>query len=125
MITFDNKGNFTKIKRYFTKVKKTVRLTDLDKYGIKGVEALRSVTPIDTSLTANSWYYKITNENGVITISFYNSNLEDGVPIAILLQYGHGTRDGAWIQGKDYINPAIQPLFDEIVEEVWKEVTRV
>ena len=74
--------------------------------------------------TAASWCYEITNKNNTITISFHNSNIQNGVPIAILLQYGHGTGTGGWVQGRDYINPAIQPIFDQIAEYAWKEVTR-
>ena len=95
----------------------------LDSYGVKGVEALRNATPKDTGLTANSWSYKIEKSNNNITISFENSNINDGVPIAIILQYGHGTRNGGWVEGYDYINPAIRPIFDELAKAAWKEVT--
>lgn len=125
MITFRQKGDFSKLTRYLEKVKETVKLGDLDKYGREGVAALASATPVDTGLTANSWYYKIENQNGRVSISFLNSNVNKGVPIAIILQYGHGTRNGGWVQGRDYINPAIQPIFDKIVESAWKEVTKL
>ena len=85
--------------------------------------ALASATPRDTGKTANSWNYEIKQEKGSVSISFYNTNIQNGVPIAIILQYGHGTRNGGWVQGRDYINPAIQPIFDEIVKSAWKEVT--
>ena len=87
--------------------------------------ALSSATPIDSGETANSWSYEITNKDGSATITFKNSNIQNGVPIAIILQYGHGTRNGGWVQGRDYINPAIQPIFDEIVNNAWREVTRI
>lgn len=125
MITFRQKGDFSKLTRYLERVKETVKLGDLDKYGQEGVAALASATPVDTGLTANSWYYKIENQNGRVSISFLNSNANKGVPIAIILQYGHGTRNGGWVQGRDYINPAIQPIFDKIVESAWKEVTKL
>lgn len=125
MIKFRHKGDFSKLSTYLEKVKKTVRLSTLDNYGRQGVAALKSATPIDTGKTADSWYYKITNENGSIKISFHNSNINDGVPIAIILQYGHGTRNGGWVEGRDYINPAIQPIFDKITDEAWKEVTKL
>ena len=125
MITFRQKGDFSKLTRYLERVKETVKLGDLDKYGREGVAALASATPVDTGLTANSWYYKIENQNGRVSISFLNSNVNKGVPIAIILQYGHGTRNGGWVQGRDYINPAIQPIFDKIVESAWKEVTKL
>ena len=125
MITFRQKGDFSKLTRFLERVKETVRLGDLDKYGRQGVAALSSATPIDSGLTAESWYYEIENKKGSATITFYNSNVQNGVPIAIVLQYGHGTRNGGWVQGRDYINPAIQPIFDEIVNEAWREVTKL
>ena len=124
MISFKHKGDFSKTFSFLEKAKGAVRLSDLDKYGREGVAALSSATPISTGLTANSWYYKIERKNGSATISFHNSNIQNGVPIAIILQYGHGTRNGGWVQGRDYINPAIQPIFDKIVNNAWKEVTR-
>ena len=125
MITFRQKGDFSKLTRFLKRAKETVRLGDLDKYGRQGVAALSSATPIDSGLTAESWYYEIENKKGSATITFYNSNVQNGVPIAIVLQYGHGTRNGGWVQGRDYINPAIQPIFDEIVNEAWREVTKL
>ena len=94
----------------------------LDKYGRDGVAALSSATPVDSGNTANSWYYE--NKKGQVRINFLNSNINQGVPIAIILQYGHGTGTGGWVQGRDYINPAIQPVFDRILQDIWKEVTR-
>ena len=85
--------------------------------------ALASATPRNTGKTANSWNYEIKQEKCSVSIRFYNTNIQNGVPIAIILQYGHGTRNGGWGQGRDYINPAIQPIFDEIVKSAWKEVT--
>ncbi len=125
MITFRQKGDFSKLTRFLERAKETVRLGDLDKYGRQGVAALSSATPIDSGLTSESWYYEIENKKGSATITFYNSNVQNGVPIAIVLQYGHGTRNGGWVQGRDYINPAIQPIFDEIVNEAWREVTKL
>ena len=125
MISFRQKGDFSKLTRFLERAKETVRLGDLDKYGRDGVAALASATPVDSGLTANSWYYEITRTNGSVTISFHNSNIQNGVPIAIILQYGHGTRNGGWVQGRDYINPAIQPIFDSIVDSAWKEVTKL
>lgn len=125
MIQIRQKGDFAKLTRYLEKTKKTARLADLDKYGREGVAALASATPVDTGLTANSWYYEVIKTNGSIAITFFNSNIQNGVPIAIILQYGHGTRNGGWVQGRDYINPAIQPIFDRIVEDAWREVTKV
>ena len=125
MITFRQKGDFSKLTRYLEKVKEVVKLGDLDKYGRAGVAALASATPVDTGLTASSWYYEISNKNGSAMISFHNSNIQNGVPIAIIFQYGHGTRNGGWVEGRDYINPAIRPIFDRIADDAWKEVTKL
>lgn len=125
MITFRQKGDFSKFTRYLERVKEVVKLGDLDKYGQAGVDALSSATPVDSGLTANSWYYEIENKGGSATISFYNSNVNKGVPIAIILQYGHGTGTGGWVEGRDYINPAIRPIFDKIANDAWGEVTKL
>ena len=125
MITFRQKGDFSKLTRFLERAKESVRLGDLDKYGREGVAALASATPVDSGETATSWYYEITNKNNTITISFHNSNIQNGVPIAVILQYGHATRNGGWVQGRDYINPAIQPIFDKIADAAWKEVTKL
>ena len=95
---------------------------DLRKYGEKGVNALKEATPKDSGLTATSWKYKIEKEAGKTSLTFYNSNVQNGVPIAIILQYGHGTRNGGWVEGYDYINPAIRPIFKELADAAWREV---
>lgn len=123
MISVKQKGDFSKLTRYLEKVKGVFKLSILDKYGREGVAALSSATPIDSGETANSWHYKVERKNNTASIAFYNSNIQNGVPIAIILQYGHGTRNGGWVEGRDYINPAIQPIFDRILADVWKEVT--
>lgn len=125
MITIKQKGDFSKVTKYLEKAKKGVNIRSLDRYAQAGVDALASSTPINTGLTARSWYYEIENSNGTVKISFCNSNIQNGVPIAIILQYGHGTRNGGWVEGRDYINPAIQPIFDEITKNAWKEVSNV
>ena len=125
MITFRHKGDFSKTIKFMENAKKAVRLADLDKYGQEGVVALASATPVDTGRTAKSWHYKIVVKDGSAVITFYNSNIQNGVPIAIILQYGHGTRNGGWVQGRDYINPAIQPIFDKIANRAWEEVTKL
>ena len=125
MITFRQKGDFSKLTSFLERAKEAIKLGDLDKYGREGVAALSSATPVRTGLTANSWYYEIEHQNGSVSITFNNSNVNKGVPIAIILQYGHGTRNGGWVQGRDYINPAIQPVFDRIAKEAWEEVTRL
>lgn len=125
MITFRQKGNFSKTTRFLERIKEAVRLGDLDKYGREGVDALASATPIDSGKTADSWYYKIVHGKESSSIQFCNSNIQNGVPIAVILQYGHGTRNGGWVQGRDYINPAIQPVFDKIADSAWREVTNL
>lgn len=125
MISFRQKGDFSKLTRYLERVKNAIRRGALDKFGREGVAALSSATPKDSGLTANSWYYRIENRSGSVTISFHNSNIQNGVPIAVILQYGHGTRNGGWVQGRDYINPAMRPVFDKIANEAWKEVTKL
>ena len=125
MITFRHKGNFNKLTVFLEKADRTARLKDLDKYGREGVAALASATPVDTGLTASSWYYEIKHQNGVVALNFCNSNVNNGIPIAIILQYGHGTRNGGWVEGRDYINPAIQPIFDRIANDAWREVTKL
>lgn len=125
MISFRQKGDFSKLTRYLERVKEVVRHGDLDEYGREGVAALSSATPVDSGLTASSWYYKIENSHGRVVISFHNSNIQNGVPIAVILQYGHGTGTGGWVEGRDYINPAIQPIFDEIANNAWREVTKL
>lgn len=124
MISFRHKGDFSKTTKFLKGIKEKNFLKDLDKYGREGVAALASATPVDTGLTASSWYYTIETEDGRVRLNFLNSNIQSGVPIAIILQYGHATRNGGWVEGRDYINPAIQPIFDKIVNNAWKEVTK-
>lgn len=124
-VSLRHRGDFANTVRYLQKARKNASLTFLDKYGRAGVAALASATPVDTGLTASSWHYKITEKNGLYVITFLNSNIQNGIPIAIILQYGHGTRNGGWVEGRDYINPAIQPIFDKLANEAWREVTKI
>lgn len=125
MIKFRQQGDFSKLTRFLERAKEAVHIGDLDKYGREGVAALASATPVDTGLTANSWHYEIVQKKGSVSISFYNTNIQNGVPIAVILQYGHATRNGGWVQGRDYINPAIRPIFDKIANDAWREVTKL
>ena len=125
MIRFWHRGNFSKTNKYLRDVKEAARVKILEEYGERGVSALSSATPVDTGLAATSWYYKVSRGETGSRIEFFNSDVENGFPVAIMLQYGHGTGTGGWVEGRDYINPAIQPIFDELAEEAWKEVTRV
>ena len=124
MISFRQKGDFSKLSRYIEKAREAAKIGILDKYGREGVAALASATPVKTSKTASSWVYEIKRQNGSVSIVFKNTNIVNGVPIAIILQYGHGTGTGGWVEGRDYINPAIQPIFDEIANKAWREVTK-
>lgn len=125
MIRFTSKGDFSKATRYFKRVSEASKIKILEKYGAKGVSALSSATPVESGLTASSWSYNIEREPGRSVINFTNSNQNKGVHIAIILQYGHGTGTGGWVEGRDYINPAIQPVFDDILEQAWTEVTKI
>lgn len=122
MIQLRGHGNFKHLDNFFERAKEGLYISKLDEYGRKGVEALRAATPVDTGMTANSWYYTIERTRNSVSLSFYNSNVHNGVPIAIILQNGHATRDGGWVEGIDYINPSIRPLFEELANNMWKEV---
>ena len=124
MISISQKGDFSKLTGFLERMKNVIKIGDLDKYGREGVAALSAATPKESGLTANSWYYEIERSKESVSISFHNSNINKGVPIAIILQYGHGTRNGGYVEGIDYINPAIQPLFNKIAEDAWEEVTK-
>jgi hypothetical protein len=125
LITIKQKGDYKKITGYLERFKEKLHFGMLDKYGRMGVDALAKATPIDTGATAAAWRYEIQNGPNGATISFHNDNVNGYVNIAIILQYGHGTGTGGWVQGRDYINPAIQPIFDKLADEAWKEVTKV
>lgn len=123
MIRFKQKGDFKKTTNLLIFLKKQKFLRSLDKYGRMGVEALSAATPVDTGLTANSWYYKIQKNEYQASITWCNSNIVKGYPIAIILNYGHGTGGGGYVKGRHYISPAIRPVFDEIAKNAWKEVS--
>lgn len=125
MIKFRHKGDFSKVTRYLVKSKEAIDSVDLYKYGRAGVTALASATPVDSGKTAEGWYFEVKHRANKSSIIFYNSNVNEGVPIAIILQYGHGTGTGGYVQGRDYINPAIQPIFDQLADSAWREVTRL
>lgn len=125
MISFKTDGDFSKTKNYFRKLQNALELEILEKYGNEGVRALSSATPVESGLTAASWSFRIERSGSKVTIYFLNSNINQNVNIAIILQYGHGTGTGGWVEGRDYINPAIQPIFDEIADAAWREVTRL
>lgn len=122
MIKLSAKGDFVKTNSFFNKILEKVKLSSLDKYGQKGVQALSSATPVDTGLTAASWSYRIERKNDQVKLVWTNSNVNNGVNIALIIQYGHAARNGAYIEGRDYINPALAPIFKEIEESAWREV---
>lgn len=124
MIKFKHHGNFKHTERFLKGASQEMYLKSLDKYAREGVTALAAASPVDSGLTSESWTYEIQNGNGQYKITWFNTNVNEGVPIAIIIQYGHGTRNGGYVQGRDYINPAIQPIFDQIADKAWGEVTR-
>ena len=121
-VGFRQKGSFDNSFKFLTNAVDVIKDMNLDKYGREGVAALASATPKDTGLASNSWYYEIKRNRESIIIQYCNSDIENGVPIAIILQYGHATKNGGWVEGRDYINPAIRPIFDEIAENAWREI---
>lgn len=123
MITLSQKGDFSKTTNFLQRMKRLNIKSKLEKYGAAGVKALSAATPVDTGNTARSWTYEVTSSKTGYAINFKNSNIVDGVPIAIIIQYGHGTGNGGYVQGRDYINPSVQPIFDQIAKDVWGEVT--
>lgn len=125
MISFRQKGDFKHLNGYLERFREGLKIGVLDKYGDEGVQALKDATPKDTGLTSESWRYRIRRGNGTASITFDNTNIQNGVPIAIILQYGHATRNGGYVEGIDYINPALRPIFERIAEEAWEEVKRV
>lgn len=125
MISFKQKGDFKKTEKFLEHAKEAAKMHMLEEYGRRGVAALQAATPIDTGKTSESWFYKVIKRNGYYAIQFHNKNVQDGVNIAVVIQYGHATKSGRWVEGRDYINPAIQPLFDRLADEAWKEVTKV
>lgn len=121
MIKITNKGTYKKTYRFLYKLIRNEPFKSLDHYGRMGVDALSSATPVDTGLSSESWDYRIIkNPPGIV---WFNTDIATGVPVVILLQYGHGTGTGGYVQGRDFINPAIQPIFDNMIPEIWKEVT--
>ena len=124
VIEMRQSGDFKKNLTFLTNLRKKSIRPILEKYGQKGVEALAEATPKATGKTAASWSYEIKMEKTGAVLSWKNSNVVDGVPIAVILQYGHGTRNGGYVPGVDYINPAMKPVFDAIRDELWKEVTK-
>lgn len=127
MISFRQKGNFRKTEKFLKKAFGRNYVDVLEKYARQGVEELVAATPKDSGETASSWYYEIiqNQERGTVSIQWNNDNVNKGVNIAVILQYGHGTRGGGWVEGRDYINPALRPIFDSMADAAWKEVISI
>lgn len=125
MITIMQRGSFKNTERYLRRLKDSQVFAILSKYGDIGVAALSSATPVESGTTAASWFYSIEQRPGYYSIRWHNSHENDGAPIAVLLQYGHGTGTGGYVQGRDYINPAVRPIFEQMANEAWEEVTRI
>ena len=123
-ISFESTGSFKNTQSRLQRMSKARIASVLERYGARGTAALRSATPVDTSATANAWSHEVSQMGRGWQLSWHNQNGSTGAPIAIMLQYGHGTGTGGYVAGRDYINPAIQPIFDKIAEDVWREVTR-
>ena len=122
MVSLNNAGGFSKTDMFMQKCLGLIGKVNYDSYGRRGVAALSAATPVDTGATANSWFYEVSRSGDTVTLSFHNSNINRGMPIAILIQYGHATRNGGWVEGRDYINPALQPIFDDLSKVLKKEV---
>ena len=117
-------GDLSKTMKFLNRLQNKEYLNILSTYGKRGVDALRAATPKDSGKTADSWYYEIKQDRNATSINWCNSNVNDGVVIAMILQYGHGTGTGGYVAGTDYINPAMRAIFDDLANECWKEVTK-
>lgn len=125
VIKITQKGDFSNTEKFLEKLKGIFHKSKFDKYGQWGVQALSANTPVESGLTASSWYYEVSNTSSGVSITWLNRNVNKGVPIAIILQYGHGTGTGGYVQGRDYINPALKPVFDRIEQDFLEEVTKL
>ena len=125
-ITFRQHGDFSRLQKYLSKSLDAVALQHFQRYGEEGVEALKAATPVDSGKTATSWSYEITQNGSVYSLEFHNSNVADGwFNVAIMLDLGHGTGTGGWVEGLHFIDPTIQPLFERMAHDLWLEVTRI
>ena len=123
-ITVNAKGSFKNLNSFLERAKHVIKISTLDKYGKMGVDALKRATPSDSGETADSWHYEIIRDEDRTSIIWGNDNVVDGVNIALILQYGHATKSGSWVEGVDYINPALQPVFDDLARECWREIEK-
>lgn len=121
-VTFRQRGDFSRTEKFLRKARMAIKFRNLDKYAEAGLAALQSATPYDTGETARSWYYEIERTDTSVSVVYKNSNIQNGIQIAIILQYGHGTGTGGYVEGRDYINPALRPVFDKLADDAWEEV---
>lgn len=124
MISISHKGNFNNTEKFLKGSKEIDFINLLNEYGKKGVDALSQATPIDSGITSGSWRYEIHTSKGEYKVIWTNDNINQGIPIAILIQYGHATKNGGYVEGRDFINPAMKPIFDSMANELWREVTK-
>jgi hypothetical protein len=126
VIRVKTSGSFARSQAFLQRMRNREQFKVLEKYGPIGVNALSTATPVESSITANAWYYEVVNRPGYFAIHWYNSHVEDPgrISIAAIIQYGHATRTGGYVQGRDYINPAMRPIFDQMVTDMWREVTK-
>lgn len=124
MLDVKQHGDFKRFTEFLKNVQHVISIHTLDRFGKEGVAALAAATPVDTGKTASSWSYKIVQTKNSTTLSFHNSNIQNGTPIAVIIQYGHATRNGGWVEGRDYINPTVRPIFDRMAAVMWEEVKR-
>src|SRR6187455_2279510 len=122
MIEIESKGSFDKTDKFLKAMSNNEQFKALASFAERGIDALSSATPVDTRLTADSWRCKVIAGRGKYSLTWFNTNIVDGKPVVILIQYGHGTGTGGWVEGRDFINPAIQPIFDQIANDVWEKV---
>lgn len=121
-ITFKHRGDLSRTRKFLNSVKNVIKFHGIESYAEEGLAALRDATPHDTGNTARSWYYEIERSHGSVSVVYKNSNIQNGISIAIILQYGHGTGTGGYVEGRDYINPAVRPVFDKLAADMWEEV---
>lgn len=122
MIEIEAHGSFDKTDKFLKAMSNREHMLALEGFGQRGIDALSSATPVDTRLTADSWRFKLVQGRGKYTLTWFNTNVANGIPVVVLIQYGHGTGTGGWVEGRDFINPAIQPIFDQIANDVWEKV---
>lgn len=124
-ITFKQRGDLSKTEKFLRNARTAIKFRNLESYAEQGLAALKSATPYDTGETSRSWYYEIERTSNSVSIIYKNSNIQNGVQIAVILQYGHGTGTGGYVEGRDYINPAIRPVFDKLADDAWEEVIKL